>query len=360
MRSRRCARIAWRSSRRRAPRYDVDGFEWDFQREPGHSVPNLPEGGSILTDYVREARDRLNAIGDRRGRPVGFGVRCPATLEKCHAIGLELETWVAEGLVDYLAPAPHWDSATDLPFESFAAMTNGSTCRVLGCTSEQVGPGQYPLPPAAALRAGAMNAWQQGVDGIYVFNFHHQTTYNVDDADVLSQLGSPETLAFRDKLYVIAGTYDALKRVPHETTIFEGWEHQLPVTLQEGSGTAVRFRVDDDLETAASRGILDGVTLELIVVSLTSEDKVEFKLNGRRLPETPSAALDRHYRVGPGPNAYHGNYALRYDVGTGDWIRQGWNEVEAVLTKRNSGIETAFVFHDLSLDVRYRILPMRG
>ncbi len=341
-------------------RYDVDGFEWDFQREPGHSVPNLPENGSILTAYVREARTKLNGIGDRRARPLGFGVRCPVTLEKCHAIGLELETWIAEGLVDYISPAPHWDSATDSPFEEFVDIAKDSECRVLGCTSEQVGPGQHPLPPAGALRAGAMNAWQQGVDGVYVFNFHHQTTYNVDDSDVLSQLGDLETLAFKDKLYVIAGTFDALKRVPHETSIFAGWEHQLPVTLQEGSGTTVRFRVADDLETAARRGILDAVTLELIVVSLTSEDEFEFKLNGRALPETALVALNRHYRVGPGPNAYHGNYALRYDVRVGDWVRQGWNQVEAMLKKRNSGIETDFVFHDLSLEINYRILPMRG
>jgi hypothetical protein len=344
-------------------RYGVDGFEWDFLREPGHHFPNIEEGRPILTEYMRHARAVLHRIGERRGRPVGFGVRVPGTPEKCREIGLDLETWVREGLVDYISPAPHWDTATDLPFDAFVGMARGTECRVYACTSEQVGPGRHHLPPPAALRAGALNAWRQGVDGIYVFNFHHQTTYAVDDADVLHQLGHTATLEFEDKLYAVAGCYEAVQHFPHGSTVFQAFSHQLPLTLPEqptGTGSTIRFTVGDDLATAARRGILAAVTLELAVVGLTSEDVVEFKLNGRALTEHPRVELYPLYRMGPRPNSYHGNYTLTYDLREGGWIRQGTNQLEAALRRRNPQLECDVVLHDLSLEIQYRILPIRA
>ncbi len=340
-------------------RYDTDGFEWDFTRHPGYHFPDMEEGRPKLTEYMREARALLNRVGEARGRPVGFGVRVAGTPEKCHELGLELETWIKEGLVDFVSPSCYWDTVTYLPFESFLEMAKGTDCRILGCTSEQVGPGGHSRPPKAALRAGALNAWKQGVDGIYLFNFHHQTIAKMDDREVLSQLGDPATLEFRDKLYAEAPARGAVSSWP-SAPFYEGSDHQLPLTLEENSVETIRFLVSDDLETAGRRGILDAVTLELILVSVTSEDAFEFKLNGKALPQTVPLDVPQNYTVGPGPSAFQGNYALRYDVRAGDWVKQGWNEVEAVLRKRNPRVRTELVLHDLNLEINYRILPMRG
>jgi hypothetical protein len=286
----------------------------------------------------------------------------PGTLEKCREIGLDLETWLGEGLLDYIAPAPFWDTVTDLPFDAFVSLASDTHCRVYACTSEQVGPGPHVPPPAAALRAGAFNAWRQGVDGVYLYNFHHQTVYNIDDEDLLHQLGHPATLEFEDKLYTVTGCHEVVKYPPLQGVFFESFEHQLPMALPEqprGPGNAVRFLVADDLAKAARRGLLDSVTLELIIVELTSEDLVEFSLNGRPLPEAPYLGLYPHYPAKPGRNAMYGNYALRYDLRDGDWITPGWNELHVVLRQRNLGLSCDLVLHDLNLEIRYRILPRR-
>jgi len=260
--------------------------------------------------------------------------------------------------VDYVSPSPYWDTATDLPFESFLAMAEGTDCRVYACTSEWVGPGHHSLPPASALRGGTLNAWRQGVDGIYVFNFHHYARDNIDESVLLHQLGSPATLEFQDKLFVISGGYRR-----QEIPAFDGFEHQLPLVLKEqpsGPGNILRFLVSDDLESGAERGILEAVTLELIVVGLTPEDVFEARFNGKALSGTPSLQ-PLHHKVWPGPNANQGNYVRRYDLGGAGWIKQGWNEVEVALRRRNPKLRTCdFVVHDLSLEVKYRILPMRG
>ena len=129
----------------------------------------------------------------------------------------------------------------------------------------------------------------------------------------------------------------------------------------EGTGHTVRFSVGDDLKTAESRGILVAVTLRMAVFGLTSKDLFEFKLNRRVLPETPYLKLHpRHYRAAHGHGSFQGHYMLQYDLRTGDWIHQGWNEVEIVLRRRNPMVRADFGVHDLRLDIKYRILPMRG
>ena len=337
-------------------RYDVEGFEWDFNREPGHHFPDLKAGAPILTAYVREARKVLDAVGDKRGRPVGFGVRVPGTIEACHRISVEIENWISEGLVDYICPSPYADTSTDLPFDEFVALAEGQDCRIYGCPTEMCGPGLHWPPPIETLRAGAWNAWRQGVDGVYIFNYNHPIVSDMDMSGLFREMGSPATLEFRDKTYSVAGRRG-------RPDVFKEKKHQLPLALEErpsGPGQTVRFLVGDDLETAAERGVLDALTLELIVIGQTYEDVVEFKLNGKPLPEGPDFRMYQKYKMGLGSNAFQGRYALRYDLRSGEWIKQGWNEVEVALRKRTRRVRQPFEVYELNLEIKYRVLPIRA
>ena len=172
---------------------------------------------------------------------------------------------------------------------------------------------------------------------------------NIDDSVLLSQLGDLETLTTRNKQYMVAGAHAAVKQYPHGSFMFEAFEHQLPSVLEEkptGTGQTVRFTVGDELKTAANRGILDAVILELTVVDFTAEDRFEFRLNGKRLPEQPHLELHpHHYRAGYGHTASNGHYVLRYDLRIGDWIRQGANELDLVLRRRNPKVRVEFGVH---------------
>ena len=111
---------------------------------------------------------------------------------------------------------------------------------------------------------------------------------------------------------------------------------------------------------AARRGILADVILELTVASMTAEDVVEFELNERTLPPNPELDIPPpHYKVGPGHNEYSGNYRLRYRLVQGSWLRRGSNVLHVVLRRRNPSIRDALVLHDLVLEIRYRVLPLR-
>ena len=83
--------------------YDVDGIELDFVRSPCLFPPGKEEEGMpLMTELIRSAREVVNRASESKGKPVLLGVRTPGTVDTCRRIGLDIETWLQEGLVDRL------------------------------------------------------------------------------------------------------------------------------------------------------------------------------------------------------------------------------------------------------------------
>ena len=71
-------------------RYDIDGLELDFMREPYvFSADKEREGAPILTGWMREVRKRTTDAAAKRGHPVRLGVRVPSRPEVAVAMGLD-------------------------------------------------------------------------------------------------------------------------------------------------------------------------------------------------------------------------------------------------------------------------------
>jgi len=333
-------------------RYDLDGFEWDMTRAYGHHCPSYEEARPILTGCLLQAREILNRIGARRGRPVGFGVRVTGPVERCYELGTDVETWIREKLVDYVSPAPGGGSVTNPFFKEFVDIAKGTGCRIYACTTEHLDDrwlsGGCRSTPAAIQRAGALNAWREGIDGIYSMNYICRLSRNrIEDTALLHELGDPASLEFKDKRYMLSACHNAIQN--------RVYEYQLPLNLDvepDGPGKAVHFTVSDDLPKAARLGILDAVTLELIV-SEPCDEQVDFRLNGMLLPGDPrlghqGAILDAG-----------GSLKLVYDLQDHEWVRKGNNELNVTLRHRNPALSDRFAVYDMSLIIRYRTLPMR-
>ena len=90
-------------------RYDIDGLELDFLREPYlFSAGKEAEGAPILTDWIRDIRKLADAAAAQRGHPIRLGVRVPSRPETSLAMGLDAVGWAREGLVDLLVATPRW------------------------------------------------------------------------------------------------------------------------------------------------------------------------------------------------------------------------------------------------------------
>ena len=163
-------------------RYDVDGVEFDYMRmchmfEPGTG----PQHADKLTDFTRKTRALLDAAAASRARErLLLGVRVPATLQECHYLGFDVETWIKEGLLDYVCPSRFHQTALNCPVEDFVALARQTSCKVYPSVHWVDGTsmlpvlagkgGQITAMETPKFRAAARNFFAFGADGIQTYN----------------------------------------------------------------------------------------------------------------------------------------------------------------------------------------------
>ncbi|MBR3221141.1 MAG: right-handed parallel beta-helix repeat-containing protein [Kiritimatiellae bacterium] len=86
-------------------RWDVDGFECDWQRFPHHLSPEIEkagDGAKYLTEYMREMRKIIDEISRKRGKKILLGVRVCSRMAAARGLGTDAVAWANEGLVDWV------------------------------------------------------------------------------------------------------------------------------------------------------------------------------------------------------------------------------------------------------------------
>ena len=252
---------------RTAAAHDFDGYELDFNRM-GISFPLGQERrhAHLLTEMMREARQRLNAVGERRGRPYTLAVHVVDSLERSLELGMEVERWVREGLLDVLLVGMgHLPSRLRLDqFVSLGRARGVPVYATLNGNSYRAGAweGLYGRPVfREGMRASAAYYHQEGADGIYLFNYANEPTQELSREEfisALSELGESETLAGKNKIYaihstahtggpIIQGSESALLPV-----VLDRVETKLPLLIgPDADDENARFRIS--LWTAESR-----------------------------------------------------------------------------------------------------------
>ncbi len=252
---------------RTAAAHDFDGYELDFNRM-GISFPLGQErqNAHLLTELVREARQRLDAVGQRRGRPYTLAVHVVDSLERSQELGMEVERWVREGLVDVLLVGMgHLPSRLRLDqFVSLGRAHGVPVYATLNGNSYRAGAweGLYGRPVfREGMRASAAYYHQEGAAGIYLFNYANEPTQELSREEfisALSELGEGETLAGKNKVYgihstahtggpIIQGSESALLPV-----VLDRVETKLPLQMgPDADDENARFRFS--LWTAESR-----------------------------------------------------------------------------------------------------------
>lgn len=272
-------------------RYDLDGIDMDwfrhprFFRETDEDRPVTPEHVAMMNDFVRKVRVLTERVAAARNRPFLVSCRVPLSIERSLAIGLDLKTWLDEDLVDVLvfggdlgpmAMAPQLHAMTELAHQyRVPAMAN--IC----------GSGLQPAHGYSANEAwwgAAMNAWQAGADGVYVFNLFPT------EPDVrLSRLGSPDTLKGLDKTYAI----DCI-----EARDFWGFDRaalvvpdRLPITLVPDTDARAILPVGEDIAANAPEGTRAHACLRIRLSLAAQGAQLHVVLNGADLgmaaPEAP-------------------------------------------------------------------------
>ena len=100
--------------------YDVAGLELDFMRSPTFFPKNrIVEGRAVMTEFVRRVRAMLDKQGEIKGRRLHLSVRVPYTLEWSERIGLDIERWDAEGIIDMVTLSSFFINSPELDFDNY-------------------------------------------------------------------------------------------------------------------------------------------------------------------------------------------------------------------------------------------------
>ncbi len=264
--------------------YDWDGLELDFVRHPlffklGEEEENL----ETMTELVRQARATLNQIGQERGRPYLVAARVPPTPQMALRTGLDVERWLAEGLIDLLIAGSEWCCYYSTELKDFVDM--GHRCDVpvyMNCPLPGDPAEDYNVSRAMdgpLVRAICSNFWALGADGVYLFNFPYSD--KEECARWLNEIGDPDTLMGLDKLYLpeegggsgswgpVGGAYTNAR------TAF-------PVHIIHAP--SVKIVVGDDVQKAAQERLLAEIRCEVGVSNMHEVEGINIKVNGTKVP----------------------------------------------------------------------------
>ncbi len=206
-----------------AGEHDLDGYELDFTRFTWYFPLGRERSlAHLMTNLVRRVRRSLDDIGGKRGRPYTLAVHVFDSIETSLSLGLDVETWVDEGLVDalvvgtgylpYVLDVDEWlELAEPLGIPVYPSF---NTNAIEDWRTSLGGLATYH----EALRGICDYYWSVGADGQYLFNHFCQRNWqNVErhggiDLEYiyapLLELGDPAVLRGKDKLYAIQPNYE--------------------------------------------------------------------------------------------------------------------------------------------------------
>lgn len=168
-------------------RYPIDGLDLDFQRFPIYFPQD--EGHkhvAAMTEWIRSVRQMTREVGEKRGRPLKLSARILAKPEQNLAIGLDPIDWARQGLVDFLVVSHYLRNDFALPIAEF----------------RQAIPDAIPLygsievePKEDTYRDIARQLWDDGADGVLMFNFFTRRQNGKEPPfELLNELGNPATI----------------------------------------------------------------------------------------------------------------------------------------------------------------------
>ena len=351
-----------------AQNYDVDGLELDFFRSPPYFAPTrdgLPveeQHVAAMTDLVRRVRSMADEVGQQRGCPLLLAARTPFTVEDARFIGLDLAEWLAENPIDILIPGGGTESKMTESFKEIVDLGHKYEVPVYPCIDWAdflyhwaflgLGAGEHRTyeswvktlygghpkdiekpnwivtfnsweGTAATWRGAAMNLWNAGADGIYIFNGFHST-----DIDRWREIGDPETMANKDKIF-------GVEQFAGDSSFKDVRE----LELKQGEPVSLHFQVGEDVES----GNTAELRFRLHLWDLAENDDVGVTLN--------NGPLDNLRPADPNETTTRGQWLECLLHST--QVKRGENRVQLMVKKRDESMRTPLVLNAVQLHVHY-------
>ena len=330
--------------------YQVEGVELDYTAAFGASPyyfrrEEMDKGADLMTAWLGQV------AGMVRGRPGGageIGTRVYPSEEMNREQGLDVRTWIKEGLVDFLVPflytSPNLDP--DPPIDWLIQAAHEADISVYGVLHQSVrcedtwsGERTVPMKTYATpeiMRAAAANYWERGVDGLYTWFM--PWPLGPQQRGMLTEIGDPDLIKEGNKRYVLcrrAMQADGPSYAVH-----------LPLELHSsnlGRRHSIPFFIADDIQEAPDR--IRQVLLRINISNVVTQDSFSICLNGASL-ENETCLREFGRRDSP----------------RGQWLEfhlenlrpvKGRNLLEIALEQRPAGLEGSVVVEEVEIYVEF-------
>lgn len=232
----------------------LDGYDLDFMRFPVFfkSTEGI-QNAHLMTEFVKEVKTKVDELSVKRGKKVLLSARVSADLKYCLRIGLDVNEWVRQGLIDFVTCSIFFTGNPSMPVAKFKEELGNPDIPIYAAIENG---GYKPREPYSngMFRGMASHLLAQGMDGIYLFNyFLSEDTFKPDRKinleeggqtcrvimpDLLNELGTLETLRNRNKIYCL----------DDGGSVAYGYEPDtpLPLTLSPGGNASASVFVGDD------------------------------------------------------------------------------------------------------------------
>jgi hypothetical protein len=331
--------------------YDLDGLDWDFCRFPRYfREGRARQNAGLITEMLRMLRAKLDAKSKEAGRKLQLSVRVPPTFEIAMEFGLDVRSWIDEGLIDILIAGVVHGSLHRVPVEDYVEATRGKDIEAI---AQNLGLFWWDRPFSARVvwnepdvfspemcRASAATYWQAGVDGLYLWNNHliEFNRYAPTHRQPWREIGDPNVIDKLDKHYMVdtPPNWEDLASELGGPPVPPG---QLPASLADAGDTAsVKIDIADDIDSPQSQ---PDVVVRLLVTHLTSVDSVTWSLNGAVVDagqiETRLLYNDCWLTIRP----------------TAGQLKRGWNEISVSVGARNPGVAAPLSWANAEVLVSY-------
>ncbi len=374
--------------------YEAEGMELDFMFVPKYfKTGEEDKHAQDMTDFLADVRRLADEVGDVQERKITVAARVFHQREANLRLGLDVETWLANGSLDMVVgqmSEQFMDAgAFDVGWLVDAAQASDTGTYVR--PTRRVYDERTAVPELEMYRAFAQTARRQGADGLYLG--YLRWPFSQVEYDILREMAYPDAFARRDKRYILQPRETGLvleelvdyqggyERQPHrsEDEITDPPERYLPADLVEGETVSVPVQVSDELESARADGEMRPPVLTLRFAFFCVEDDIAFRFNGRDLSASEVEVTDERalwLPLSPRGSPFDGPLGMsvhwfrwRLDA---DLLREGENVVEvevkrldkvAGFTRSLNGVEIRTRYKDFvrpkGLEVE-RLAPLSG
>ena len=316
--------------------YKADGIELDFMFFPlyfrrAETEANIP----TMNHFVAQVRALAREIGERQSRSISIMARVWQRREDNLGIGLDVESWIAEGNIDLVVgQIPHLlldTGVTDGKWLADAA--NAADMPSYLRPGRRLDDPRADIASIEMFRAFGQTLHWQGFTGAclgYLPWPLAQAEYQI-----LREMAVPEAVLRRDKRYFLPPRENLVTYVQPDT-------RQLPLILEEGVKRTVSICVADEVESARADDEMREPMLTLTIQFFCVEDDVSINFNGKDL------AIDRKVIREP----RRGLYWLRWTLATED-VEQGDNTLEIEIVRKEKTAGFARTLTGVEVHMRY-------